>query len=168
MVKKTQSKNRWEPSGEDYQQVFAEQNPWHQIGSVPTVFAPSVLRPLAKSLWQTVQRNKPFRHHLILGPRRVGKSTVMYQTVQKLIDAGISINKLWWLRLDHPLLMQISLGTLVRFIVNVSNASEDNPAYVFLDELTYAKEWDLWLKTFYDDRWPIRIIGTSRTSNDKK
>ena len=34
-------------------------------------------------------------------------------------------------------------------------------AYLFLDELTYAKDWDLWLKAFYDERWPIRIVGTS-------
>lgn len=159
MVKSHQ--NRWEPRFEDYQQVFSEQNPWHQSDSVPGIFAPPVQRPLAQFLWETVKSNKPRRHHLILGPRRVGKSTVMYQTVQNLIKSGVKTNHLWWLRLDHPLLMQIPLGDLVRFVVKVSSASVTQPAYLFLDELTYAKDWDLWLKTFYDDRWPVRIVGTS-------
>jgi predicted AAA+ superfamily ATPase len=30
-----------------------------------------------------------------------------------------------------------------------------------LDELVYAQDWDLWLKTFYDERWPVRIVATS-------
>ena len=25
----------------------------------------------------------------------------------------------------------------------------------------YAKSWDLWLKTFFDERWPVRIVGSS-------
>ena len=30
-----------------------------------------------------------------------------------------------------------------------------------LDELVYAADWDLWLKTFYDEQWPVRIAATS-------
>jgi predicted AAA+ superfamily ATPase len=30
-----------------------------------------------------------------------------------------------------------------------------------LDELVYTNQWDLWLKTFFDDQWPVRIAATS-------
>ena len=30
-----------------------------------------------------------------------------------------------------------------------------------LDELVYTSQWDLWLKTFFDDHWPVRIAATS-------
>ncbi len=30
-----------------------------------------------------------------------------------------------------------------------------------LDELVYTDRWDLWLKTFFDDHWPVRIAATS-------
>jgi predicted AAA+ superfamily ATPase len=30
-----------------------------------------------------------------------------------------------------------------------------------LDELVYTDRWDLWLKTFFDDQWPVRIAATS-------
>lgn len=85
----------------------------------------------------------------------------MYQTVQRLIDFGIEPNRLWWVRLDHPLLMSWSLGDIMRQISEISRASEKSPVYVFLDEVTYAKEWDLWLKTWHDDRWPVRLVGAS-------
>jgi predicted AAA+ superfamily ATPase len=35
---------------------------------------------------------------------------------------------------------------------------------VFFDELVYAHDWDLWLKTFFDDRWPLRIAASSSAS----
>ena len=36
--------------------------------------------------------------------------------------------------------------------------------YLFLDELAYARDWDLWLKTFYDETWPVRLVGTSSST----
>lgn len=152
----------WRPGTADLQRVFDEQNPWHHTGSVPTALARPSERPLAKALWQATQRNEPRRFQLVLGPRRVGKSTVMYQTVRHLLDVGVDRDRLWWLRLDHPVLMQEPLGDLVRRIVDEHGAGGE--LYLFLDELVYAKDWDRWLKTFYDDNWPVRIVATSSAS----
>ena len=33
-----------------------------------------------------------------------------------------------------------------------------------LDEIVYAADWDLWLKTFHDERWPVRIAATSSST----
>jgi len=85
----------------------------------------------------------------------------MYQTVQRLIRERIPAKRLWWLRLDHPLLLDIDLGSLVRWVIDASGATANRPAFLFLDEVTYADKWDLWLKTFYDEDWPVRIVGTS-------
>lgn len=88
----------------------------------------------------------------------------MYQTVRHLLAKQIPAKRLWWLRLDHPLLMQIPLNTLVSLVRDLTAATTDQPVYLFLDELTYAAEWDLWLKTFYDDSWPVRIAGSSSST----
>jgi predicted AAA+ superfamily ATPase len=151
----------WEPKLEDFQQVLLEQNPWSLQGKVPDALAQAVERPLATHLWAKLKANDPPRYQVILGPRRVGKSTAMYQTVRRLINDGIKWHKIWWLRVDHPLLMTMQLGPLVKSIMKSAEASEQSPAYLFLDEITYARSWDLWLKTFYDERWPIRLVGSS-------
>ena len=88
----------------------------------------------------------------------------MYQTVRHLIGAGVSPRRLWWLRMDHPLLMQVPLGDLCEHVLYESGSSQEDKVYLFLDELTYADKWDLWLKTFYDERWPIRIVATSSST----
>ena len=98
---------------------------------------------------------------MILGPRRVGKTTVLYQTVRHLIDRGTTPGSIWWLRMDHPLLLEASLGDLVKGVLGTSGATDDDPLFLMLDEIVYAKNWDLWLKTFYDEGWPVRIAATS-------
>ena len=88
----------------------------------------------------------------------------MYQSVKHLLAMGVPPDKLWWLRLDHPLLMQVNLGDLTKSIIKISRATRDDPVYLFFDEVTYATDWDLWLKTFYDELWPVRIAATSSST----
>lgn len=154
----------WSPAQSDYNQVFAEQNPWHLTNVVPPAWALPVERPLARHLWKRLLDNKPRRFELVLGPRRVGKTTSLYQTANRLLKTGVLSDRIWWLRLDHPLLMNLDLGDLVRSILRNSNASSEKPFFLFLDELTYAKDWDLWLKTFYDETWPVTVAGSSSST----
>ncbi len=148
----------WTPPPEDIQRVLREQNPWKQLGRVPRSLARPTERPLAKALWRLLLDDAPRRFHLILGPRRVGKTTVLYQTVRHLLEYGVSPERIWWFRMDHPLLIRRPLDDWVRAVLDVTS---EHPAYLMLDELVYADEWDLWLKTFYDEGWPVRVAATS-------
>lgn len=143
-------------------EVLLEQNPWHASGRVPDAFAKPVERTLGRTLWRVLIAAEPKRFQVVLGPRRVGKTTVLYQTVRHLLrDAGLDRNRVWWMRLDHPQLLRTRLDRLVRQVVEFSGATTEQPVYLMLDELVYAENWDLWLKTFYDDAWPVRIAATS-------
>lgn len=151
----------WRPKPEDLQRVFEEQNPWHRTEEVPASLAREVERPLAQLLWRRLRDDAPHRFQIVLGPRRVGKTTALYQTVRHLITDGVPPSRIWWLRLDHPLLLQEDLGALVRHVLSQTDATPEQPAYLMLDELVYTDSWDLWLKTFFDDGWPVRIAATS-------
>jgi predicted AAA+ superfamily ATPase len=154
----------WKPTSKDYLTIFGEQNPWHKSGEVPEAWAFKVERPLARCLWQRIKKKQPKRFQLIMGPRRVGKSTSMFQTVRHLLkDAKVNKENICWLRLDHPLLMQIPLDDLVRHFMRLRD-DQSAPLYMFLNELTYAENWDLWLKTFYDESWPVQIVGSSSST----
>lgn len=156
--------------------LLGDQNPWHRSGAVPTALAPPTERPLARVLWQAMLADGLLRWHVILGPRRVGKTTVLYQTVARLLAAGVERHRIWWLRLDHPLLMDMPLGEIAQSMIAFSAIQEggdvasgdvmsmERPIFLFLDEITYADDWDLWLKTFHDERWPVRIAATSSAS----
>lgn len=146
---------------QDLERVFDEQNPWHETGRVDAVSAPPTERPLAALLWRRLMDHRLPRYQLIVGPRRVGKTTALYQTVRRLLGEGVNPDRVWWLRMDHPLLMQQSLGDLAREVLHRSGAAADRPVFLMLDELVYAADWDAWLKTFHDDRWPVKVAATS-------
>lgn len=151
----------WRPKPEDLQRVFEEQNPWHRTGKVPGSLAREIERSLAQLLWRRLRDDDPHRFQIVLGPRRIGKTTVLYQTVHHLIGDGVHPDRIWWLRLDHPLLLQEDLGALVRHVLSHTDATPERPAFLMLDELVYTDSWDLWLKTFFDDGWPVRVAATS-------
>lgn len=149
----------------DLADTLVAQNEWWLNGRVPDVLAYDTERPLARDLWRLVRHPGPSQFQIVLGPRRVGKTTAMYQTVRHLIeDQRVEPDRLWWMRVDHARLIEIELGQLVKVAVDAMEATPERPVYVFLDELTYASKWDLWLKTFYDERWPIRLTATSSST----
>lgn len=141
--------------------ALASQNPWHTTGSVPWWQNPQHERPLAAALWRRLLSDASRCHHLVLGPRRVGKSTVLHQTAQKLIDATVDPRRIWLARMDHPHLVVEDFGEVVRWITERAGATHEQPVYLLVDEIAHVDKWDLWLKTFFDDYWPVKILATS-------
>ncbi len=157
------SNHTWKPTSSDYLDAVLDQNPWNKLGRVPDVLAKPVPRLLAEVLWRSLNQD-PIRHQLVLGPRRVGKTVVMYQTIDRLMKSGVPANRLWFLRLDHPLLMHYELGSWAKALIRRFGGGDGAPLYLFLDEINYSPQWDKWLKTFYDDRWPVRVVATSSST----
>ena len=154
----------WEPPAEYYSNAILEQSPWKRSGSVPGVFVPPVELPFVRFLSGRLQSTDGFRRYeLILGPRRVGKTTVMYQAGRRLLRDGVSPERIWWLRLDHSPLTGVPLGNLVKQVVSGRSAGDE--AFLFIDELAYSHDWDKWLKTFYDEHWPVKIVATSSAAS---
>ncbi|MCB1007623.1 MAG: ATP-binding protein [Acidobacteria bacterium] len=148
----------WTPGAQDLARVLEEQNPWFQTGEVPAELAHSQERFLARRLHERLVADEPHRFHFLIGPRRVGKTTAMYQTVRHLLAAGVPAHQIAWLNLAHPLLLDVPLGHLVRGFLESRPAP---PMYFCLDELSYADSWDLWLKDLFDRKLPVRIVATS-------
>lgn len=151
------------PRLEDFVRVLADENPWRLRGQVPERLARPTARALGANLWQALLAGGQGRYHLISGPRRVGKSTAMYQTVARLREVGVPPERLVWVRLEHPLLIGASVERLLRRWLDSVGARPDSPAYLFLDEVTFAHEWDRWLRNIVDERWPVCVVASAST-----
>ncbi len=154
------STDTWKPDPSDYYDALAGQNPWHSLGYVPEGLSYNKERLLTQKLWKTLV-DKPWRFQVVLGPRRVGKTVCLYQTIQQLIKYGIPPKRLWFMRMDHPLFLDYPLGGWVKSLILHEKATPEKPLYLFLDEVNYSQKWDLWMKTFYDEKWPVQIVATS-------
>lgn len=144
---------RWNPHFEDI-----SQGKW--MGKVPREV---YLRRLKKFL--------DIRHILILsGVRRSGKSTLLYQMMQSLIEEkGVPPKNILYLQLEDVLITPfLKLGAnlledIYRYYLETYNPT--GKVYIFLDEIQGIKEFNRWLNTYYESNENIKfIISGSRQS----
>lgn len=145
----------------DTAKSILEQNPWQLGADILHEFAPKEERLIVPlmSRWLLDARSRHIQ--VILGPRRVGKTAALYQIIRTLLENGIDASRVFFLRLDRPDIANYSLGDIARHIVQASSATATEPAYLMLDEVIDMEDWDRWLKTFYDENWPLRIVATA-------
>jgi len=65
-------------------------NPWWETGSVEREFKKKVKRDLFNSLKQNIEKKTI---DTIIGLRRVGKTTLMYQLIDFLLNKGVDPKK---------------------------------------------------------------------------
>ena len=146
---------------ESFRYALSGLNPWHETGEIGRDRVPPVERRLAQLLWRRLLGEGLRRYQMIQGPRRVGKSTVLQQTIRRLLASGVEPGRIWWLQMDHPDIKRHDLRAAMEHVIAVSGAAAERPTYVMIDEVARAEQWPLWLKTFYDDSWPVEILATA-------
>jgi predicted AAA+ superfamily ATPase len=100
---------------------------------------------------------------LLSGPRRVGKTTVLQQTAQALVQKGQDPKSILYLSLDHPLLKLLSLREILS-LYHESTYAEGKSAALLLDEIQYAQEWETEIKLLIDHKPQYRILATGSAS----
>lgn len=103
------------------------------------------------------------REVILSGPRRVGKTTIMYQMIEDYLVAGVPPRNILYVSFDHPMLKLCDIGRMLELFQNNLNP-EDRELYLFFDEIQYAQDWDLWLKTLYDNNPSYHIMATGSAS----
>lgn len=145
-------------------EIIDEQSPW-QKGNDYAIPTPLTKRPLAEALWRALLHSSPLRYHVLLGPRRTGKTTILRQTARELMSQGVAASKIFYISLDHPELRRETLDDLAHAICSASGADTENPAFLLLDEIGGTPDWGVTLKMFYDLHLPVRIAATSSAAS---
>ena len=147
--------------------IITTLNPWRSPGTgklpqVPTTER-NLLAPLTARLLAATPPGK-FRHEVIVGPRRSGKSTLLKQLASKLChNQNTDPQMVIYLSLDEFHQQKFQLHQIVELIVGQTQATISNPLFLLIDEVAYAPDWDTSLKVFYDspERYPVKIVATS-------
>ncbi len=130
------------------------------------------LYPLKREQFEIVKRElQTSRISTIIGPRRVGKSILLKQTIEYLIQNGENSRNILYYSLDDPTLSICSDNVLKDLIdYFLENIALVGKRYIFLDEVHLFKEWYKWIKAFYDRRKDIKFVlsGSSSTSLEKE
>jgi hypothetical protein len=100
---------------------------------------------------------------LLSGPRRVGKTTVLYQLAEALLGEGLEPRSILYLSLDHPVLKLLGLRDILA-LYHAHIQGEGRPTVLLLDEVQYARAWETEVKLLVDHGPNYRIVATGSAS----
>lgn len=149
-------------SHENILKVLRAFNPWWSSGVVNKYFAKEYKRFAYFEAMKRIDDESIRRNVVLTGARRVGKTTILYQMIEELLNRGVSAQKILFISLDHPMLKLAGINEVLDCYHENVNASKD--AYYFFDEIQYATDWDKWLKTIYDTQPETKVVSTGSAS----
>lgn len=100
-----------------------------------------------------------------MGPRRVGKTVMMYQSIQELINRNINPANIVYFSVDHPIFNGLGLHELIDLYAAASHVDPTNDkVFIFFDEIQYLKDWEIHLKTLVDRFSNIKFIASGSSA----
>ncbi|MFY9260892.1 MAG: ATP-binding protein [Gallionella sp.] len=97
---------------------------------------------------------------VLMGPRRVGKTVMIYHAIHTLIAQGVEANRILYLSLETPIYTGLALERLLNYFQEPFEHQRDTPLYVFFDEIQYLKNWEVHLKSLVDSYPDYKFVAT--------
>lgn len=149
-------------SEEQVVKVLRQYNPWWRT--------PNAIREEAKpqkrlAYYEALKMltHKSIRRFAVLsGARRVGKTTIMYQIMDTLINEGINPKNILYVSFDNPIVKLVSTEEVLSVYESLYPIT--GTKYIFFDEIQYTDNWELWMKVIYDGRKDICMMATGSAS----
>lgn len=135
------------------------ENPWINSGRIDPYFENMPHRAYFKQFENLCLDLSVQRAIVLMGPRRVGKTVMLYHLVQKLLLKGVNPRRILFITVENPIYNNLSLDTLFRNGRDAVGAIDDLEGwYVIFDEIQYLKEWDVHLKSLMESYRQTRFI----------
>lgn len=137
-------------------------NSWWRVGIMPQDMVKPIKRLAYLESMKWLEHPSVRRFVLLSGARRVGKTTIMHQMIQNLLEKGVQPKSIVYVSFDHPILKFYSIEELIE--IYTTNIYSGEKCWLFFDEIQYASNWELYLKVFYDSKPNFYITATGSAS----
>ena len=131
-------------------------NPWWK--RIPVRDLPKWHRGAFLELMQWIEAPPVSRVVLLSGPRQVGKTTLILQAIQKLLDSGVPPSNILYVTFDHPICKLAGLEAVLEGWRESEPKVEGELEYLFLDEAQFVKNCGTWVKHQVDFFKERRIV----------
>ena len=144
-------------------QLIEDQNPWWQEPGARRANRFPVRRDLQKEVLERVCKLDDRRAVVILGPRQVGKTTLLLQTADDLLSQGWPGRNLTYFDFSDD---RLTGNITAREIVEASptGSLRSYPRVFLFDEIRLSPKWGPWLKQMVDADLH-RIVVTDSASS---
>ena len=143
-------------------------NRWWTTGKVDESF----LYKIVRDEWHEITARLHDRRIIsLIGPRRVGKSTLIYQIIDYLLKSSTDPGYIMLFSGDEPGLFSNKetihdiLNDYTKEVLHQNFEDLEHPVYILIDEVHFIDDWQLYLKSIYDKHYRIKFIisGSSST-----
>ena len=147
--------------------VLNRYNPWWNSKPIPESKTNSFKRGDFYNVLSSLERREIVS---IIGPRRVGKTVLIHQIIQELLDKNTSPSTILYLSVDEVELNQGGaelkhiIEAYFKYIVKKPLDSLETTHYLFLDEIQELPQWEKILKNWYDLGYKIKFIISGSSS----
>ena len=136
-------------------------NPWWTESAIAPYYDKMQPRLYLDIFYPLVADTEIRRALILMGPRRVGKTVMLYHTIQRLILNGVSPQNIIYISVETPIYNKILLEQLFNLAKQALNKSGSNEQfYVFFDEIQYLKDWELNLKSLVDTYLNVKFVAS--------
>ena len=136
--------------------VLAKFNPWVRGQKLEL---PKWRRAPFGELARWALRPPAPRAVFLSGARQVGKTTLLLQLIEYMLDSGIAPNSILYASMDVPFLKIAGIDVVISAWKEMHNIG-DEILYIFIDEIQYQKDWESWIKINVDFNKKYKIIFT--------
>lgn len=145
----------------DLNALLHQINPWWKTGQSRDGIPESRRQAFAEVL-KCITHPQLRRFAVISGARRVGKTTVMRQLIKHLLAQGVPSTNILYISFDNPVFKLSGIQAVLDAYRQVTYRG--GACYYFLDEIQYAENWSLWVKTLYDHFPEVQVVATGSAS----
>ena len=146
---------------EQVQKRMVLDNPWWESGKVDDDFSQFPRRAYLDDFYELVTDLSVKRAVILMGPRRVGKTVMIYHSIDRLISSGVNPKKIIYISVDTPIYNNISLEDFFLLARKaLKNEGSYEGYYVFFDEIQYLKNWEVHLKSMVDTFRSSRFVAS--------
>ncbi len=148
-------------SQQDIEKRLSFDNPWWIIdGTVASSYRDLPRRSYFDPFYRLVTAREVRRAIILLGPRRVGKTVILHQTISELLQRGTPGTSILFLSLETPIYTDTGLETFVLRFIERFGHTRESPLTIIFDEIQYLKDWEVHLKSLVDSYPAIRFIAS--------
>lgn len=126
------------------------ENPWWVDGRIEDDYQ-QMPRRLYFELFKPLVYERDIRRAVVLmGPRRVGKTVMLYHMVQDMIENGVDPMKIIFITIENPIYNNMGLEQLFSYAKEATGLNDKNDWHIIFDEIQYCREWEVHLKSLVD------------------